>query len=127
MHARVGQMLEPGADQRLAHALAAMRGSHRDRRERDGGDGLAGDLHGHAAERHHAREHAVVLVVRDQRQHHVAVDAQPLDQHRLIGGGEGGAQQRVDGGHVPARGRADGDAHDSAMSGASSAFMPMTL
>jgi hypothetical protein len=67
------------------------------------------------------------LIVGDQGQHHVAIDAQLLDELRFLRLGEARTQQRVDRRDVAAGRPTNRDGHTSDMSGASSAFMPIAL
>ncbi|PAV93396.1 hypothetical protein WR25_12356 [Diploscapter pachys] len=119
------QLLDPGGDQRLCHALPPPFRRDGERGQRDRGNGLAADVDPHPAERDEPGERTVDLG--DEDEHHVALHAQVADQRRLVGRRETVAQQRVDRGDVAAGGGADRRHHASAMSGASSAFMPMTL
>jgi hypothetical protein len=69
--------------------LPALAGIHSYRSKRHCRDRFAADLHCHPAIDDHADQTAGLLVIGERGQHHVAIDAQPLDQHRLPGIGKG--------------------------------------
>jgi hypothetical protein len=65
--------------------------------------------------------------LRDQRDDEVAIIAQPFHQVGLERAREGGHMDLANPAGIRGLRRPDQDGHANAMSGASSAFMPMTL